>query len=70
VLYNDITSEPPWLPIPIQARLTFSPARSVFPSGEDCAEDEVQIAGKAVEADKSTVFFKKERRELLLEFIL
>jgi hypothetical protein len=42
----------------------------VLPKGEVCAEEEDQMAGNAVDAESNTVFFKNERRDLLLEFII
>jgi hypothetical protein len=42
----------------------------VLPKEEVCAEEDDQIAGNAVDAESNTVFFRNERRDLLLEFIV
>lgn len=69
VLYKDITSDPPWFPIPIQARLTFSPAFTGAVPGNVPAEVFVQIVGSAVAAESKSAFFKNDRREFSFEFI-
>jgi hypothetical protein len=46
----------PWLPIPIHARFTFSPAFNPV-------DALVKIVGKAEAAEMSAEFFKKERLE-------
>jgi hypothetical protein len=63
---------PPWLPIPQQARLT----RSLAPASRNGAGwvdpcTEVRIVGIALAAaEKNAAFFKNDRRDTSLKFIL
>jgi hypothetical protein len=69
VLNKDITSDPPWFPIPIQARLTRSPAFAIFDAGEVLPDVLVQIVGSAVAAESKRACFRNDLREFSFEFI-
>jgi hypothetical protein len=63
VLKKDLTSDPPWLPIPQQARLTLSLAATGLGAGLAPVALWVRMVGSETAAVSAAAFFRKERLE-------
>ena len=68
-MLKEYTSDPPWFPMPIQARFTFSPAPIFRVPFTACADACVNTAGKAEAAVKSAECFKKSLLESCIFFM-
>jgi hypothetical protein len=69
VLKNDLTSEPPWLPMPQQARLTLSLAATGFTAELVPIAFWVSKVGSDTAAVRAAAFFRNKRLDDSFDFM-